>query len=216
VSPVRVDLDAGQPGTTVTLGNTGTSRATVQVEVYRWRQADGADQYDPTDELLVNPPLFFIEPGASQIVRIGLASNATRSATQEQAFRVYFREVVPARASGAPALDFALRIGIPVFIRPSVPARSELVWSGRVAADGTLRIAVENRGMQHTRIAEPQILPARGSQALASAQGFRYVLSRARQEWVLQPGQTVTPGAVRVVALTESGTVEYPLVLEAE
>lgn len=216
VSPVRVDLNPGERGSAVTLTNTGTSRKTIQVETFAWSQANDDDVYAPTLELIVNPPLFFLEPGKSQVVRVGRSAAMPAGAAAERSFRIYFREVPDEAAPGGQMLRVALRIGIPVFIVPaSESAAPQLEWSGVIRADGSAELFAANRGSEHARVAEVRVL-GEGPQVLARAEGFHYVLPQARRRWLLPAPARVKPGAVRVAVQMEEGAREYPLVLRSE
>jgi len=210
ISPVRVDLVPGRKSEVVTLSNAGSARKTVQAEVVAWRQQDGADVYEPTSELLVSPPLFFLEPGARQVVRIGRPTGAPPAVGAERSYRVFFQEIPDADgARPAIGLRFALRIGIPVFALPVGGAAERLEWTAHRQADGALRLVAANTGAAHAKISDLALSDPRG-EALP-AEGFRYVLPGSRQEWLFRPPQPL-PATIRVSARTEAGATELELV----
>jgi fimbrial chaperone protein len=210
--PLRVDLTPEQRGAAVMLRNEGETRKTIEVEVMAWAQPHGGEEYAPTRALLASPPLFFLEPGASQTVRIGRPMSAGPVGDAEQAFRVFFREVPPAAPAGGGALRVAVRLGIPVFVaaRDAQPA---LQWQAALRVDGTAALTLINRGTRHARAAEVRLLAADSDVVVARAEGFRYVLAGARQSWQLQPTVKLTPGAYRVVAQFEGGVREHAIAL---
>lgn len=208
VVPVRVDLAPGRRAEAVTLTNTGAARRTVEVQAFAWAQENGKDIYTPTDELLANPPLFHLQPGASQIVRIGRPAGAKPAAGPERAFRVFFSEVpAPQAANG---LRLALRIGIPVFVAGHA-GKAELYWAATRHADHSLTLQVANRGTAHARVANLSVLGDDPSEDLR-ADGFRYVLPGASQTWRLMPPRPLPLGLMRLSALTEGGRAEFELV----
>src|SRR5450759_1169209 len=72
VTPVRVELSAQQSTTALTVSNNGSDPVVVQLQTSAWAQENGNDQYSSTDDLIATPPIFTIQPGANQIVRIGM------------------------------------------------------------------------------------------------------------------------------------------------
>lgn len=210
--PLRVDLTPDQRGAAVMLRNEGETRKTIEVEVMAWAQPHGGEHYAPTRALLASPPLFFLEPGASQTVRIGRPMSAGTVGDAEQAFRIFFREVPPAAPAAGGALRVAVRLGIPVFVaaRDAQPA---LQWQVALRADGAATLTLINRGTRHARAAEVRLLDAESDRVVARAEGFRYVLAGARQSWQLEPTVPLTPGAYRVVAQFEDGVREHAIAL---
>src|SRR5258706_6023191 len=71
VTPVRVTLSASQPVTPITVRNESQETTVVQVDVVAWTQRDGADVDTATREIPATQPIFTLNPGASQILRIG-------------------------------------------------------------------------------------------------------------------------------------------------
>src|SRR5262245_58348027 len=70
VSPVRVELSAQSRTQALTVRNDGAEPSVVQVQLYEWSQEAGQDILRPTGELLVSPPVFTVQPGQSQLLRI--------------------------------------------------------------------------------------------------------------------------------------------------
>lgn len=209
ISPVRVDLTAGRRAEALTVTNTGAYRRTVEAAVFRWTQVDGQDRYEPTRELLANPPLFFIEPGATQTVRIGRPASAPVPKTSEAAYRVYFQETQSAQPQEGSGLKFALRIGVPVFVLPDTKVQPVLTWNLNRDADGGLRLRVSNTGAMHARLADLRLKDGVGGEW--PLDGFRYVLPGQWQEWLLPAAQAPERLPSRLSVLSESGRAEHEL-----
>lgn len=209
ISPVRVDLAPGRRAEAVTVTNAGAYRRTIEVEVLRWSQVNGEDRYEPTREVIANPPLFFIAPGASQTVRVGRPASAKDPSKDEAAYRVYFRETQPPEPSDGNGLKFALRIGVPVFVRSAATVRPEMRWTLNRDAEGSLRVRADNRGAMHARLADVRLKDVAGGEW--PLDGFRYVLPGAWQEWVLPADQVPAVMPQTLSALTETGRTEYGL-----
>lgn len=190
-------------------------RKTIKAQVFAWRQQGGEDVYDPTDEILINPPLFFLPADGSQLVRLGLASGAKLDRSRERAYRVFFEEIPPDKASGSEGVRMALKMGIPLFIKAETAAGADLAWHAQLAGNA-LRLAVENNGVTHARLSDIKLWTQAGSAPFARAEGFRYVLAGARQEWRLVATERVQAGPGRITAQSESGPVEFPIELGAD
>lgn len=204
ISPVRVDLSASHKADAIAVVNTGPERKILEIEVLRWTQVNGEDVYEPATDLRANPPRLSIEPGAAQIVRVGLTRNAVLPDATENAYRIYFREVPQGDPDAGSALKFALRIGIPVFVRPAQAAKPEVMWNSSLD-HGALKLTAANRGRLHARLADVR---ARSLAGEVPAEGFRYVLAGSSREWLI-PQFADQP--LSVSALSETGRTEYPL-----
>ena len=120
LNPVRLTLTAQAPIGSFALTNTDTAPVRVQLNLEDWDQSpEDGDIFTPAKQLIGNPPLFSVQPKASQTVRIGLTHPA--SADVEQAFRAFFQEV-PASAADTTGIQTLLRISVPIFVPPAKPA----------------------------------------------------------------------------------------------
>jgi fimbrial chaperone protein len=214
VSPIRLDLGAKQRGGALTLTNTSERRKTIQVDVVAWSQNGDEDVYTPSRELLANPPLFFLEPGASQVVRIGLAAS-TKASSAEHPYRVFLREVPEDKPLESSALRVVVRLGVPVFV--SAPAIApDLHWSASLQKDGSVIVALENAGTQHVRAAQLKLLAEQASEVIGADPSLHYVLAGSRQRWQVKPTSPLAPGPARISVLMEDGVREIPVVVQAQ
>ncbi|MFA5941922.1 MAG: fimbria/pilus periplasmic chaperone [Sinimarinibacterium sp.] len=199
VSPVRVDLDAGQRTGALTLHNSTERRYRFQVEVMRWTQTpQGDDVYAPATGVLANPPLFELVPQAQQIVRVGLLGEVPASI--EASYRIYFNEIELPRPTAGSGLNVLLRLGVPMFVAPVGAAQHRLEWSARLQ-DGALRLQADNRGNVHERRAQLRVLDAERGTALHADTGFRDILPGSRWQWTF-PAGTTAPAQLKIEANT--------------
>lgn len=214
VNPVLITLDGSDSIAAMTLTNRGEESVVMQASVNAWSIRDNEEHYEPTDELIVTPPVFEIAPGNSQIVRVGLSDTALKSV--EQSFRV-FLEQSPATpgdeeattddsvAKGPRAIQMMLRIGIPVFVKPVGTHKRELVWRAERLANGQLRIEVTNQGNRHSKISRLTLLDQ--GKAVASSTTQRYILPGSRRHWLFDvPAETAAP--YRIKAKTNEGVLD--------
>ncbi len=207
VSPVRVNLDEATKSATVEVMNTGANVTSMQVEVVGWSQTeDGIDIYEPSDDLIAVPPIFRLEPGSKQVVRIGLFGE---QAAQEGSFRVFFSEL-PQEQPDHPQVSqirMRLRIGIPVFVTSlEVPnPRLEMIYS--VRNDEKLRVKFQNLGNTHVQVKWLYALDDGG--VVADTAGA-YILPGTTREFELKVPEGIPVAAVRAQTDT-AGTADYAL-----
>ncbi len=119
VSPVRVELSTAHRTQALTVRNEGGEPSVVQVQILAWSQDSGQDILQPTTDLLVSPPVFTVQPGKSQLVRIALRS--TPDPARQLSYRAILQEVPgPSRADG-PSLQVALKISVAVPVSVAIP-----------------------------------------------------------------------------------------------
>ena len=90
---MRVTLSDKQKIGTITVRNDGTEPVPMQLEVLNWSQEEANDVFTPTRELIVNPPIFTIPAGGSQLIRVGL--RGTPDAQRELTYRIFIQELPP-------------------------------------------------------------------------------------------------------------------------
>lgn len=168
VQPTAVLLDARRDRGTVVVTNHGREAVTVQADAQGWQRVDGRDVEEPTAQLRINPPLFTLPAGGTQVVRLGLRQPA--EADRETLYRLVLRELPPQAGSGAGTLSGQVRVlvtlRLPVYVAPRQP-RAEARWSLERAADGQLVARVTNTGNQHLRLAGVRLVDG-GATTLAT------------------------------------------------
>lgn len=190
VNPVGVTLYDPQQIQHVQLRNTGEEPMVLQVSVKDLSIADNQEQYADTDALVVTPPVFTIEPGEEQIVRLGLENPAAGEV--ERAFRVFLEQSPKTPATNdndKPTLvQMNLRLGIPVFVSPKHPLPRMIDWQVKLKGDGHVQVSAENRGNTHARISSLNLLDEQG-EVLAESDRLTYLLPESRRTWTLKiPG----------------------------
>jgi fimbrial chaperone protein len=208
LAPVRVFLNQETSAAMIELSNPADKPVSIQADAFSWAQTtEGVDEYEPTTEILAFPPIFTIQPGETQLVRIGKLS--PQSTERESAYRVYFTEL--SAPSGLDeqgvTLSMRLRIGVPVFAAPSIPRIHELrIVSSEYGADG-LNIRLQNSGNTHVRISDLAVPELTGVEGVSMR---KYILPGASQEFSIP----VPNGSVvsTILAVSEQmGTTELDL-----
>jgi fimbrial chaperone protein len=186
VAPIRVELSSATHTAVLIVRNQDDSPVVVQARPAAWSQRDGEDQLDDTHDLLVTPPLFTVPAKGSQLVRVALLREPDTS--HELPYRLVLSEVPSSAAAETTGLKVALRITLPVFVRPRSAAAPDLTWSHRWLPDGTLEVAAQNRGTAHLQVLDFDLQGAAAAKAGVHADTSHYLLPGTGAHWQLHPG----------------------------
>jgi fimbrial chaperone protein len=209
LSPLRLTIPARDASGSVVAENTGDAPIVIQVRALAWTQSDGKDARAETRDLVINPPIFKLAPGETQLVRV--ASRLGAPPVDERAYRAVFSEVPPRDTPVTqPGLRFAVAMDIPVFIEAAGPRSSPpIVWKAERTPSG-VRLRADNPGTVHYRITDVQL--AAGAKALHQL-AFIVLLPKSYLAYDLP---APPPGATSI-QLTANGsddkkvTVDIPL-----
>jgi fimbrial chaperone protein len=141
VSPVSFEMTPGQMTAVLTIQNHTDREADFQVRPFAWDQSAGGDRLTPTDMLVASPPLGRMAPGAEQVVRLVLRRPA---GGQEATYRILLDQVPPPPEPGA--INFALRLSIPVFVEPAAREAARVRWTVEADAGAYYLVAVNSGG----------------------------------------------------------------------
>lgn len=155
ISPIRVELSANIPSAALTFTNKAPNARLFEVEVVSWQRINGEDQYSPSRDLLTNPPVFKVEPGAVQIIRVGL--NKLTITETEQRYRIFITEVTDEQTQQPNNLNLLMRLAIPVFIQPKNGIVAKLQWQA-IALRDKVELHLHNNGNSHVQIEELMII----------------------------------------------------------
>lgn len=213
VNPVRLELSAGASSSALTVRNDGPDAVVVQMSLLKWTQAANADQYEPTTEALVTPPIATIPAGGEQLVRIGL--RRAPDPRNELAYRLYIQEVPPPPQAGFNGLQVALRIGIPVFVAPIVTPERAVAWSARLEPGGALVVTAQNRGTRNLQVRSVVASAPESRTEWSADSALTYVLPGSERSWTLPPSGPPgsRPSSVFVKAATDAGDVDTKIAL---
>jgi fimbrial chaperone protein len=168
ISPLRLDFDAQRNISAITVTNTSSETVTFEAEALPWPRE--APEQSPRD-VIVNPPVATLAPGAQRTLRIGLVKRL--GAEQERSYRVYITELAAPRATEANGLGVRLRLGVPVFVAAAVPHELPMQWSAR-SEGKLLSLTATNPGNVHQRVAGVSI--EREGRIFVATQTSSYVL----------------------------------------
>jgi fimbrial chaperone protein len=162
VVPLRADLGKNK-SSSLTVTNTEEAK-TFEVRAVSWKQQNRADTYAPTDELLLAPATFRLEPGASQVVRIQL--NRALDAA-EHAYRVFIDEVPPSNEIRPNSVKTVVSMAIPVFVAPATGpiAKGQAALKASLAKD-VISIELANTGKANLKLREWIVISPKAGELL--------------------------------------------------
>lgn len=179
VKPVRVELSAERPVFALQVSNNSNKAVSVQLDARSWTQENNEDIYTETNEILAVPPIFTINSGDSQTVRVGMRRAPAQDV--ELSYRLYLREL-PAANTG-PGVQMALNLGVPVFVSPQQGATEHsLQWHSTTNTDGDRLITATNRGTGHAQVTA---LTMEFNEQQVTRSMNTYVLPGASRHWTL-------------------------------
>jgi fimbrial chaperone protein len=229
VTPVAVQLDEKNDRASVSVVNSGKEAVIMQVEAVAWKRAgapstNAAADDTPSPDIIVNPPVFTVQPGQAQVVRVGLRRNAP--GPHEETYRIVLREVPSARAndgriSGQVQVLMALRV--PIYVSPAKVVR-QAAWRAVSDTQGNVVASVQNQGNVHMRIGQLRLVPATAADAGASAAPViasvegpvagGVIFAGEGRQFKLKPAGLLTAGRPMMLEVsTDQGSQQFPIEL---
>ena len=183
----------------VTVVNEGDTEVVLQADINAWTQKpDGTDELNPTEDMILSPPIIRLAPNSRQVVRLALLKPA--DASRQLIYRMIMREVPEAVSmiDRTVQLPVALALSMPVFITPP-PAKRIM----DCVAAPNLTVKCANSGTAYAQVRE--ILLKRGTATLARFEGGTYILPGAQQVISLKGETAVPPGAAQLSVSFDDG-----------
>lgn len=153
ISPISLSLSVNQRAGAFTLGNMGKAQLTAQVRVFRWTQGDqGEEILQPTDAVIVSPPMVKIAPQSEQQFRVIRAKPSTAGAAEE-AYRLIVDELPAPSETPKKGLRLVLRYSVPLFLNSTENPEAKLQWRIEPSANGKSTLVVSNIGVTRAQLA---------------------------------------------------------------
>jgi fimbrial chaperone protein len=183
VIPTKIFLSGSKKTEVLKVTNEGDDKVTIQVEAVKWVQGEGGkDIYEPTEDIVLFPKIFTVEKGKEWLLRIGAKNQKIE--TKEAAYRVHLQEI-PVSKPGQAQLTLALKLSVPVFIRPAKEVKEWAIEKMELS-EGMLLIKIKNSGNSHISVGK---MKARGLSA-SNQEVFR----KEEAGWYVLPGVMRTFG----------------------
>lgn len=203
VAPILIEA----PGTgvaTVTLRNRENRPLNAQVRVFRWTQDAGEDRLEPTEDVVVSPPVVTIEPGGDYTVRVQRATSGDVAA--EEAYRVVVDELPNPNRQRNGTIAVVLRYLIPAFFLSPDASQPHVAWSVQTR-DGRAMLVATNNGDKRLQLADLKVKG--GGRTVMVGKGLAgYVLGHSTRAWPL-PASAAHAGSVS--AISDHGPINAPV-----
>lgn len=214
VTPVTLVRVAPAAAGALTLTDTGTKPINVQIRVFAWRQADGAETLTPTADVVASPPMTPLAPGAHYTIRI--VRIAKSPVVGEESYRVFVDELPRSPAHTTDTINLVLRYSIPVFFAVANAAPPRVAWDVRYHA-GKFILSAENSGASRLQVAGLRITDAGGVTYDLNKGLVGYVLGGSTMRWTAAaPSVRIPKPGSAVLSYRADGSVtEVPVTLRA-
>ena len=210
VSPVRVNLSDSHTKDVIQISNQEESVKSYEVEVVAWSQTDERREvYTPTEDILAVPPLFSLKPGETQLIRVGMLTDA--DANTERSYRMFITEIAPPEPEKieSTGITMRLQIGIPVFVAPVAAATTTLEFIDYLQIEEQLFVQFRNSGNTHIKVTEVHY-SAPGSADKIITPAVTYILAGKTGYLPVKLPSGDQVGKVSIVT-DNLGTLEYEL-----
>lgn len=212
ITPVAVHMSGATNRATVNVVNSGNESVTMQVEAIAWNRVNGVDQDGETSDVMVNPAVFTIEPGESQIIRVGLRKPSDKAV--ESTYRLVLREVPVANAVATPGTNVRVLVAmrIPIYVAPPQVQRDEK-WKVATDGKGNLSVKLANGGNVHYKIGGIKVRPGSDNTAtpIAVTTEGGVVFPGETRTFVLKPSQPVSAQSGTLEVFTDTGPQYIPV-----
>ncbi|MGE5615629.1 MAG: molecular chaperone, partial [Bacillota bacterium] len=205
VTPVRIFMLPKERAAAITVTNEGDEELVMQADIFTWKQkADGGDDLELSEDLILSPPIIKLAPHARQVVRLAVLKPQAAPPAQ-RTYRMIVREVPEARAADkAVQVQIALAFSLPVFITPPDAKRDLACSIERVAGDA-VRANCENAGRAYAQARSLDLLAADGRK-IATRETGGYILPGIKRGFDLKGTAAIPAGGARLQVQLDDGT----------
>jgi fimbrial chaperone protein len=183
VSPTRVNLTAKEPISTLTLSNETAEPIVLQLHIVKWTQADYREILTPSDDILVTPQIFTLNPFSSQLIRLGIEAPVITAF--EEPYRLIIQEVQSPFKIKKQGINFLLNLSIPVIVGTNAPIKERIQWNIN-KVNGHTQLQAINRGNNVVFINLIGALSKNNQDVVQPFSTFSYLLPGSKQRWRVQ------------------------------
>lgn len=209
ISPTRITLTAKNPINFFTLRNEGDMPVLIQLNPLAWSQENGKDIFTSTKHILITPPVASINPGKSQIIRLGLRHK--NHAVDEQAFRIIVEEVPLLLQKKSLGVRILLNLSVPVFIKPIKDQQHHLAWQVQKMGKNKLKLHLFNDSNRHIQLVH---LTIASKHTLVNQPIFAYLLPHQVKTWTYKLHEPIGKNLF-ITAVTDEGKISANKVVKS-
>ncbi len=214
VSPVTLSLTQAERAGIFTISNNSETPMNAQARVFKWTQT-AEDEYvlEPTNDLVVSPPIMQLAPGVPQELRV---IRTQASSANEQQYRLILDQL-PNTAAAEPVKDSAgkvkkgitilIRHNIPVFLNSTDRPVVQLQWRAEAAGKDKTRISMKNSSAHRAQIARIWLEKGdKTTELSAGLTGYALPGSTLVREFNIPLAQIQATGAVLKARINDAET----------
>jgi len=202
VIPISLDVTQQSGIGALTLRNREARPLNVQVRIFRWSQSDGQDRLEPTQDVVVTPPIVTINAGADYIVRLQRTNSGAISG--EEAYRAVIDELPNPNRQRNGTIAILLRYIVPIFFLSPDASQPKLAWSLSHSGAAAVLTAA-NSGDKRIQLVDLKLATAERSVVVGKGLAG-YVLGHSTRTWTVTAGLGAGRGAV-VTAASDHGAI---------
>ncbi|MCG9098243.1 fimbrial biogenesis chaperone [Laribacter hongkongensis] len=206
VQPVRLRLSEKQNRSVLTVTNRSSESTSIQVDTFSWFDEKGENRQVPSNDLIINPPMFTLGPYGTQTIRVGMRNPAKNE--KEIAYRILLRQIPSSSTIDQQIknLQFLMQISLPVYIEP--PQKNwSIKWNAKHIQANQITLTAQNTGSMHMIVHKINVNPAHTNstdEALANIEDAMTLLPGQAYQWKIPIRHTTMP--VFIHAVTDRGT----------
>ncbi|MCK9687308.1 molecular chaperone [Scleromatobacter humisilvae] len=137
LSPVKLDLPAGQRAVALGVTNDSMSPRTYDVRILKWVSTSGDGTFDSTSAVITARPVINIPPGQTATIRVAVLQ---RSAAPADYYRVFVEDITPVSQASE---SVRMRYSLPMQVMNSRLAKGSLQRvDGALINSGTAAVFV--------------------------------------------------------------------------
>jgi fimbrial chaperone protein len=185
VSPTLLSLSPEAPIANLIVSNEKDSPTTMQVEVVRWMQKKGKDEYKSTEDIIASPLIFTVPAQGKQVIRFGLERPIF--GPNEKGYRIFIQEVVPVlKQKNQNLLQISLRVSLPLIVRSQTAVMPSIYWQTKAISEGKVRVTASNNGNNIIFINQLQALSSKSKALSKPLNTFAYLLPGSQKTWTIE------------------------------
>lgn len=189
ISPVVIEINSPRQAVAVRVSNDSDAPVMLQSDVFAWRQVDGVDRDEETDEVMVVPPIVEVPAKSSQIFRVML--RVPTPSPVERTYHLSLEDISEVQASDGPAtLNFKINHLLPILVAPTGKVLTAMRWkpcapkapSATPPAAATACVHLLNAGNRRVKVQALTLAGDGWEQALMLETGSNLLVGGTR-EW---------------------------------
>jgi len=204
IMPINIEVPAPGAASKVTISNTGSEAANIQIRVFKWLQENGKDELVETRDVVASPPAVKLGAGKKSVIRVVRVNKSP--AAHEESYRLVIDEIAPPPKASDAGVGFSVRHSLPVFFT-AADSDAQLNWKATVKG-GQLTLQASNSGGRRVRLAGLQVAGKTGKSVSFGTGLSGYVLGQSTRTWTAK-AKSIAPGTVvTILAQGDNGPIE--------